>query len=149
MYYIFQITPGLGKSEEFFSWAIGSFNIGALLGSIFSIILQKLNVPSWYLFMQIELFCTLGALIRAITYIPELVILSTVMIGYFSGAIFTLSYTYFAQSTIDYEKILHAEIGKEALGKGRYIRNILFSLATIFVCLGRIIGNGEFHKLRS
>ena len=97
--------------------------------------------------MQIELFCTLGALIRAITYIPELVILSTVMMGYFCGAIFTLSYTYIAQSTVDYENILHAEIGKEALGKGRYIRNILFSLTTMFVSLGKILGNGEFHKL--
>ena len=150
MCYFPQVTPGLGQSEEFYSWLISSFNIGALAGSITVAILDRLLVPIWYLWFGCIAAHIIGFVIRGVTYIPALVAVSMFLAGYFSGGHFPIAYIYFARSTVEYEKYLKAECGdKAASGKGTSIRNHLINFIVVAINTGQIIANGKFLCIRT
>ena len=144
MCYFPQVTPGLGQSEEFYSWLISSFNIGALAGSITVAILDRLLVPIWYLWFGCIAAHIIGFVIRGVTYIPALVTVSMFLAGYFSGGHYPMVYIYLARSTAEYEKYLKAECGdKAASGKGKAIRNHLINSIVVAINAAQVIANGK------
>ncbi len=84
----------------------------------------------------------IGFLIRAITYRPALIVVSSFLSGYYPGGLYAVAYTYIAKSVVEYEKLLKLESGDEANGRGASIRNNLFSLVICIVNLGKVAGNG-------
>lgn len=139
-----QITPGLGKSEVFYSSLIASFNIGSLLPPIIIAILDLLSVPIWYMWFSSILAFVIGFVIRGVTYIPVLIGVSSFLAGYYSGGHYASLYIYFAKSTLEYETYLRAESDEEASKRGSSIRNYLFGTIVVFVSLGQIFSNGKF-----
>ncbi len=139
-----QILPGLGETEHFFSLAITTYNIGTFVGVLLSAILRRLLFPYWHLLMMNLVFVTIGYVIRALFYQPGVIIISSFLLGHCSGAVQTLLFTYFAQSTNWYEKLVCIEGNKENVGRGKLIRNRLFTAYFIFSNFGRLMGNGNY-----
>ncbi len=100
-------------------------------------------VPYWYLLLVNILAHIIGFLIRAISYQPALIVVSSFLSGYYPGGHYAVAYTYIAKSVVEYEKLLKLESGDEANGRGASIRNKFFTLTVFFVNLGKIAGNGK------
>ena len=135
--------PGLGESEAFYSWLLFSYNLGSVAAAIMFAVMERSMVPYWYMLLVNILAHIIGFLIRAITYQPALIVVSSFFAGYFPGGNYTIALTYIAKSVVEYEKLLKLESGDEANGKGASVRNKFFALFMVFANLGKIVGNGK------
>ena len=133
------MESGLGQTESFYSLVISIFNIGALVGAILCGFLVKC-VPYWHLILFSLFTHTVGYILYAITYIGWLIIVSKFLSGFFIGAELTLALSYFAASSLEYEK-LRSEMGQK-VESGSPLRNMLFALHNIGINIGYIFGPG-------
>ena len=138
----------MGESETFYSWLIVAFNMGSLSIALVNAVLEKLHVPSWYMLLGLFLAQIIGFLIRALSYQPALIVMSSFLVGTFPGGHATVAYTYIAKSTLKYEEMLIAESGDQARGKGTSIRNRSFSGIVVFSAVGQIVGNGNVPSIK-
>ena len=134
------MEAGLGESEEFYSWVITLFNVGALIGAILCGFLVKF-IPYWHLILLSLLAHTIGYVTYAVTYEGWLIMVSKVLSGFFIGAEMALALSYFAESSMEYEDLLR-KLGKRTSGTS--FRNSLFAVHNIGVNIGYIFGPGKF-----
>ncbi len=138
--------PGLGESESYYSWQFVAYNVGTLSAAIVFALSERLMIPYWYLLLGNLLTHVIGFLIRAISYQPGLIVLSSYLAGVFPGGHYAITFTYIAKSVVEYEKLLKLQSGDKAIGRGASIRNQLFSLYVVISSLGTIIGNGKYNN---
>ncbi len=141
--------PGLGESEAYYSWQFVAYNVGAFSAAIVFALSERLMVPYWYLLLGNLLTHIIGFLIRAISYQPGLIVLSSFLAGFFPGGHYAITFTYIAKSVVEYEKLLKMESGDKAIGRGTLIRNQLFSLYVVICNLGSVFGNGKYDCTHS
>ena len=135
---IIQIQPGLGESELFYSWVIALFNIGALVGAVGSGFLVK-HIPYWHLVLGNLLMHTIGYILYAISQDGVVIMVSKFLSGIFIGGEMTLALSYFAESSVAYEKI-YSQLGRKT--DAGTIRRSLFAWHNVGVGIGYIIGPG-------
>lgn len=135
----FQIAPGLGESELFYSWVISIFNIGALFGAVGCGLLIK-YLPYWHLILFILVTHSIGYVLYAISYEGTLIMISKFLSGIFIGGELTLALSYFAESSVDYTNLMLQR--GEKCDEGT-VRRRLFAWHNIGVGVGYIIGPGR------
>ena len=133
------MESGLGQTESFYSLVISLFNIGALVGAMVCGFLVKC-IPYWHLILFSLFTHTMGYILYAITYIGWLIMISKFLSGFFIGAELTLALSYFAESSIEYDR-LRSKMGCKVESSSN-LRNMLFALHNIGINIGYIFGPG-------
>ena len=140
-----QLEPGLGESEEFYSWALASLNVGAVIGAFSSGILVK-ALPYWYLFLISLILHTVGYVIYAFATSGWHVMLSKLLSGLFIGTELTLGLIYISESNADYKATLK-RLGEDDR-KANHVKHRLFALHTAGFIIGDVIGTGISTELK-
>lgn len=139
-----QVEPGLGESEEFYSWVITVFNIGAVLGSLSAGLLLKW-MPYWHLLLGSLCLHTLGYILYAIASSGWAIMLSKLMSGVYIGAEMTLALAYFGESSSDYKEAV-VKLGKDER-KANQMKHRLFALHSVGVNVGYVFGPGTWRAM--
>ena len=114
--------------------------MGALIGGFGTGCLVKF-IPYWYLVLVSLVLHTVGYVIYAVTDEGWLIMTSKLLSGFFIGAELTLSLSYFAESSIDYQATMK-ELGKP-VESSEAVRNNLFALHNVGVNIGYFLGPGN------
>ena len=114
--------------------------MGALIGGFGTGCLVKF-IPYWYLVLVSLVLHTVGYVIYAVTNEGWLIMTSKLLSGFFIGAELTLSLSYFAESSIDYQAAMK-ELGKP-VESSEAVRNNLFALHNVGVNIGYFLGPGN------
>ena len=137
------MEAGLGMSEQFYSWAISVFNIGAVIGALLNGILSKF-LPYWYLVLSSLIMHTLGYVLYAIATSGWHIILSKFLSGLFVGAESTLGFAYISESNADYQAAI-IELGEDDK-KATRVKHTLFALQSLGSNIGYILGPGMYYS---
>ena len=84
---------------------------------------------------------TVGYILYAISDEGWLIMTSKLLSGFFIGAELTLALSYFAESSIDYEKAMK-KLGKP-VDSSETVRNNLFALHNVGINIGYFLGPGN------
>ncbi len=136
-----QLEPGLGETEEFYSFLIAGFEFGGMVGGFLSGILVG-YVPYWYLWAIAIVTHILGYIIYCVTTQGWLIMISRLLSGYILGAIVTLCFAYFTSSSEEYveaQKKCGIKTDENSVQKAKNMRFVTFAFG---YSSGFIIGPG-------
>ena len=142
-----QVDPGLGESEFFYSVILATFYISALFGTLTAGILV-MWMPYWYLFLMAICSQILGYVIYGVATQGWHLIISQVLVGYFVGAQYTLSFSYANDSSVSYVEQMKERAHKLDKGYRLHVRDILYTLISTANVFGYYIGPGESLKIQ-
>ena len=118
------------------------FNLGSLTGAILTGFLL-LCIPYWYLILLGLILHTTGYILYAVTYVGWVIIISKFISGYFLGAQITLALSYASKSSLEYVEV-QREMGKKSdESTAVRVRNYIFTLQSIGISLGFLLGPGK------
>ena len=137
-----QFEPGLGKSEEFYSWLVTVLNAGTMIGGLASTVLLNL-FPYWHLVLSSLILHTLGYVLYALANSGWIMMLSRLLTGLCIGIEVTIIYSYIGESNINYKKAL-IELGKN-VKKATTVKHRIFCLYSLGNDIGYILGAGKYH----
>ena len=132
-----QIEPGLGESELFYSLLISATNVGTIIGGLVCGFLVRI-VPYWYLWAVSLVAHTISYVMYCVVHQGWLMMISRLLAGYFAGAILTLGFSYFTDTSVLYvEELTGAKTESER------VRNYLFATFSFSMNLGFLLGPGK------
>ncbi len=142
-----QVEPGLGKSELFYSFVIGSLQFSSIIGGFLSAILIKW-VPYWYQF--IFFLCThiLGFVLYGIATQGWVLLPAMLLVGFYLGAEVTLGFNYATNMSVMYVELLKDsgetfDCDNTVKTKAVEVCNFLYALHTVGYGIGFVIGTGK------
>lgn len=124
-----------------YAWSVAVSNIGGFLGGLAGGVLAS-TVPYWYSFLLALLFNATGFLIYAIAQQGWVMIVARLLVAVFSGLQHSLVFAYIGVSYQNYVEI-QTRAGKK-VNPTKYcrVKDLIFSLYTIFTSAGYFIGAG-------
>ena len=136
-----QIEPGLGESELFYSLLISATNVGTIIGGLVCGFLVRI-VPYWYLWAVSLVAHTISYVMYCVVHQGWLMMISRLLAGYFAGAILTLGFSYFTDTSVLYvEELNRMRMGAKT--ESERVRNYLFATFSFSINLGFILGPGK------
>lgn len=97
-------------------------------------------IPYWHLILLILVLHTFGYVLYAISSEGWIIMVSKFLCGTYIGGEMTLALSYFAESSVEYDRIL-LQLGNTN-NVDRTIRRKLFAWHNVGVCIGYILGPG-------
>ena len=141
----FQVPPGLGQSEFFYSWVVTAYSIGEVTFALVYAYLFHV-VPYAYIFLSLIVSYVLGSLIYAVTSSGLTILAGRFLVGGSAIALQSAFFVYVAEREVDYETAYYAAQDRMDDADGskehRKLKERMYAYRVIGIGTADMIGTG-------
>jgi len=141
----FQVPPGIGQSEFFYSWVVTAYGIGEVT---FALVYSGLYnvVPYTCIFLTLIVSYILGYLLYAVASCGWVILVARFLIGVISVLGESAFFVYVAEREVDYETAYNATRGRmddvDGRKKQRSLKEKMYVYRAIGAGTAYLIGTG-------
>jgi len=141
----FQVSPGIGQSEFFYSWVVTAYAIGEMTFALVYAYLYNV-VPYTYIFLSLTVSYILGYLLCALSSCGWVILVARFLIGAVSVLGESAFYVYVAEREVDYETAYNVTRGRmddaDRSKKQRRLKEKMYAYRAIGAGTANLIGTG-------
>jgi len=140
----FQVLPGLGKSEFFYSWTVAVYSIGEVTFALVYACLFHV-VPYTYIFLSLIMSYILGSLFYAVASSGWMILIARFLVGGCCVVGESAFYVYIADREPEYEKAYAAQNDVHDADKdrkGQKLKERMYAYRVLLIGTANLIGTG-------